>query len=100
MEMQFLIPGTHNIDRQEIAYALAMIIEADSTWRPYSVYPDRDHRWVLDRSNDWRLNFSEHGRTLYVSYRYSQSDFGGELFAYIAKRMRWQQVQNAKEQKQ
>lgn len=99
MEMQFLILGTRNIDRQEIANALAMIIEADSTWCPYSVYPDRDHHWVLDRSNNWRLNFSDHGRTLHVSYRYSQSDFGTELFAYIAKRMRWQML-NTKEQKQ
>lgn len=96
MEMQFLTPGTHNIDRQEIAYALAMIIEADVTWRPYGVYPGRDHRWALDRSNNWRLTFSECGRTLCLSYRYSQSDFGTELFAYIAKRMRWQML-NTKE---
>lgn len=91
--MRFRIKGNYRIDRQVIASMLAMIIEADNRWEPYMPNEGRDHHWTLDRGNDWFLQFYEDdSRMCEVQYRYTNPQFGPELFAYIAKRMGWDVV--------
>lgn len=92
--MKFRIKGKGPIKREWLATMLAMIIEADNTWAPYKPNDFSDDLWTLDRGNDWKLQFDdvEDSRICEIRYRYKDSHFGPELFAYVEKRMGWERV--------
>lgn len=92
--MRYRIKGTYPIDRKTYATMLAMIIDADPEWEPYMIDSRCDLSWTLDRGNDWHLHFTnDESRMCEVTFRYKESHFGLELFAYIAKRMGWEPVE-------
>ncbi len=89
--MRFRLRGLFEIDRRDIAYQLAMIIECDNAWEPYMANDSRDECWILDRANDWFVAFDK-DRTFRVEFRYKESGFNQQLFSYIAARLQCEQL--------
>lgn len=62
--------NTHNLERAKLAKKLCHLIRDD--FEPYEATPGDDYHFVLDRHNDWRVNFSRHDNTYEISYRYGE----------------------------
>ena len=88
---RFRVRGDGPIDRQLIAYQLAMIIECDPKWKPYKANDGKDDCWKLDRANDWYVAF-DGDRTFRIEYRYAESGFNAQLFDYVQARLKFERL--------
>ena len=64
--------NTDNVDRAVLAQQLCSLIADYMEFEAYEATPGDDYHFVIDRNNNWRVNFSRHDNTYEISYRYGE----------------------------